>query len=88
VANLLGSNLFNVLVLAVDDVFYRSGPLLSQVNPVHGISAFSAIMMSGLAIIGLFYRPTGRVLHSVGWVSVFLFVIYMLNSYILYLADL
>jgi cation:H+ antiporter len=85
VGNLLGSNLFNMLVLAIDDVFYTRGPLLAEVSPVHGVSAFSAIMMTGLAIIGLFYRPNGRVLHAVGWTSLFLFVVYLLNTYILYL---
>jgi len=88
VANLLGSNLFNMLILAVDDALYTQGPLLGQVSPVHGVTVFSAIMMTGLAIIGLIYRPKGRVLHTVGWTSVMLFVIYMLNSYILYLAGL
>lgn len=29
VANLLGSNLFDMLVLAVDDFFYVPGPLLA-----------------------------------------------------------
>jgi cation:H+ antiporter len=85
VANLLGSNLFNMFILAVDDVFYTRGPLLARVSPVHGVSAFSAIMMTGLAIVGLFYRANGRVLHTVGWTSIVLFVVYLLNTYILYL---
>lgn len=85
VANLLGSNLFNMLILAVDDVFYSRGPLLEHVSSVHGVSVFSAIMMTGLAIIGLFYRADGRVLHTVSWTSIVLFVVYLLNTYILYL---
>ncbi len=85
VASLLGSNLFNMLIIALDDVLYIRGPLLAQVSPVHGVSAFSAVMMTGLAIIGLFYRPNDRLLHTVGWTSLFLFVIYLLNTYILYL---
>jgi cation:H+ antiporter len=85
IANLLGSNLFNVFILALDDLFYTRGPLLSHVSPVHGVSAFSAVMMSGLAIVGLFYRPNGRVLHTVGWTSILLFVVYLLNTYVVYL---
>lgn len=85
VASLLGSNLFNILIIALDDVLYARGPLLAQVSPVHGVSAFSAVMMTSLAIIGLFYRPNSRVLHTVGWTSLFLFVLYLLNTYILYL---
>ncbi len=28
IANLLGSNLFDILILAVDDIFYRKGPIV------------------------------------------------------------
>ncbi|MDV6343200.1 sodium:calcium antiporter [Nitrosomonas sp. Is37] len=87
VASLLGSNLFTMFILAIDDVLYTRGPLLAHVSPVHGVSAFSAVMMTSLAIIGLFYRPNGRVLHTVGWTSLFMFVVYLLNTYILYLYE-
>ena len=33
IANLLGSNLFDVLILAIDDLFYVQGPLLSATPP-------------------------------------------------------
>jgi len=33
IGNLFGSNLFDVLILAVDDVFYLDGPILSHVSP-------------------------------------------------------
>lgn len=85
VANLLGSNLFNIVIVVVDDVFYRPGALLSEVSPVHALSAMSALAMTGLAIVGLFYRPGGRILRTVGWVSLGLFGIYVLNSTVLYL---
>lgn len=84
IGNLFGSNLFNLLLLAVDDLFYLPGPLLSHVAPVHALSALSAMMMSGLAIAGLFYRPRGRVLRTVAWVSLLLAWIYVSNAYFLY----
>lgn len=85
IGNLLGSNLFNILILAVDDLFYRPGPLFAAVSPIHAVSALSAIMMTGIAIIGLFYRPTKRLFKTVGWISIFLFSIYLLNTYIVFL---
>ena len=84
VANLLGSNLFDILILAVDDLFYADGPLLANVSPAHAVSAVSAIIMTGVAVIGLFYRPAGPLWRNVSWISVFLLVLYLLNSYILY----
>lgn len=85
VANLFGSNLFNILVIGVDDLFFLKGPILDHVVPVHAISAFSAIMMTGIAIVGLVYRPRSPVIGRMGWASLMLVTIYLLNSYVLYL---
>lgn len=85
IGNLLGSNLFNVAILAVDDVFYRSGVLLASVSPVHAVTAGSALTMTGLALVGLFFKPTGRVLRFISWVSLGLITMYLLNTYTLYL---
>lgn len=85
IANLLGSNLFDILVLAVDDLFYLPGPLLSHVSPAHALSALSALVMTGMAVVGLLYRPTTRVLRTVGWVSIGLLGVYLLNTSALYL---
>lgn len=85
IGNLLGSNMFNVAIVAVDDLFYRKGPLLADVSPVHAITVASAITMSGLALIGLFLRPRSRVLRAVGWVSIGMAVVYFINTSFLYL---
>jgi cation:H+ antiporter len=45
------------------------------------------MMMTGVAIVGLLYRPRLRVFKTVGWASIALFVLYLLNAYILYLHD-
>lgn len=50
VANLFGSNVFNMAVLLLFDLFYVKGPLLSSVEPRHAITVFIAIIMSGLAL--------------------------------------
>jgi cation:H+ antiporter len=85
IGNLLGSNLFNVAIIAIDDLFYTKGPLLAHVSPVHAMTAGSAVIMTGLAVVGLFYRPTDRVFRAVGWISLSLFAVYLLNAYVLYL---
>ncbi len=85
VGNLLGSNLFNAVIIAIDDLFYRHGPLLAHVSSLHAITAFSAVVMTALAMIGLFYRPEGRVLRAVGWISIALVGVYLANSYVVFL---
>jgi len=85
IGNLFGSNLFNIAILAIDDLFYLQGPLLADVSITHATSAFSAMMMSGLAVVGLVLRPPSRVFRTVSWISLLLFVIYLLNTLFLYL---
>lgn len=85
IGNLFGSNLFNIAILAIDDLAYLPGPLLADVSIAHAASAFSAMMMSGLAVVGLVLRPSSRVLRTVTWVSLFLLAIYLVNILFLYL---
>ena len=85
IGNLFGSNLFNIAILAIDDLFYLQGPLLADVSITHATSAFSAMMMSGLAVVGLVLRPVSRVFRTVSWISLLLLVIYLLNTLFLYL---
>jgi cation:H+ antiporter len=85
IANLLGSNLFNMVILAIDDALFLKGPILSRISPAHAMSAMSAVVMSGVVIIGLVYRPRTRLFMGVGWISLSLFTVYLLNTYVLYL---
>jgi cation:H+ antiporter len=56
IGNVLGSNLFNLLILALDDVFFRGGALLSHASGAHGIAVLAVVMMYALFLVGLTYR--------------------------------
>jgi cation:H+ antiporter len=84
IANLLGSNLFDIIILAVDDLFYSKGSLLAHVDATHALTAFTAVMMSALVCVGLIFRPQGRVVLGLTWISLGLFMLYVLNSWILF----
>lgn len=84
IASLLGSNLFDVLIVAIDDAFYQRGPILADVAPVHAVTAFSAAMMSGAVIIGLMVRARRQWMHAPGIVSLALLAAYLINVYILF----
>ena len=56
IGNVLGSNLFNLLILGLDDVFYRQRPLLTAADAAHGIAILAVVMMNALFMIGLTYR--------------------------------
>jgi cation:H+ antiporter len=56
IANVLGSNLFNLLILGLDDVFYRPGPLLAHAGASHDVTVAAIVMMNALFLIGLTYK--------------------------------
>ncbi len=81
IGNLVGSNLFNLALLGIDDLFYVDGPLLAAAAPAHALSAVSAAVMSGALVVALVARPTARLLNFVGWTSVALALIYFVNAW-------
>ncbi len=84
IGNLFGSNIFNIFILALDDIFFLKGPLLSFTNPNHIISAISAIIMTSIAVIGLTYRAEKKPLF-IAWDSMALIVVYVVNLMLLYM---
>lgn len=81
IGNLVGSNLFNLAILGIDDLVYLDGPLLAAAAPAHALSAVSAAVMSGALIVALVARPQARLLNFVGWTSVALALIYFANAW-------
>lgn len=57
VGNLLGSNVFNMFILGIDDVFYREGSLFKAISPAHLLSVFITIIMTAVAGLGLLFKP-------------------------------
>lgn len=85
IGNLLGSSLFNVAIIAIDDLFYTRCPLLAAAAPAHIGTALAAMLMCGLVMIGLILRPQGQVLRLLSWVSVGLLATYLLSGVLVYL---
>jgi cation:H+ antiporter len=84
IGNLFGSNIFNIFILALDDVFFIKGPLLAFVSPSNIISALSAIAMTTIAIIGLTYRTEKKPLF-LAWDSIAIICVYVSNLMLLYM---
>jgi cation:H+ antiporter len=81
-ANLFGSNLFNVAILGIDDLVDVHGSLLQAVSPVHVVTASAAIMMTGVAIVGLTFRAS-RKRFRLSWDTIAIATIYGLATLLL-----
>ncbi len=66
VANLFGSNIFNIAVIAVTDLFYKKGALLRTVSDINTISGISAMICMGIVVIGLTYRSEKKWFYLAG----------------------
>jgi cation:H+ antiporter len=83
VGNLLGSNLFNIFILAIDDFFYTKGHILVDASENNIISVFSIITMTAIAIIGLTYRSKSKP-FLLAWDTLLILLMYVINIVLLY----
>lgn len=82
-SNLFGSNLFNVAVLGIDDILYRSGSLLATVSGAHTITATSAMIMTAVAVIGLTYRAQHK-RYRLAWDALAMITVYLIATMLLW----
>jgi cation:H+ antiporter len=61
--NILGSNTFNLMLLVPLDAAYP-GNLLASVKQVHAVTAFAAVIVTAVIVMGLLYRAEKHVRSS------------------------
>lgn len=83
IGNLVGSNIFNIAILALDDVFYTKGHLLKDASDSNMISVLATIIMSAIAIVGLTYRPNSK-RFLLGWDALLMLIVYSTGLVLLY----
>jgi cation:H+ antiporter len=83
VGNVFGSNIFNMVIILVSDIFYQGGSVLAGVSLTHTITAILGLILSGIAVIGLFYRSKKTFL-TVGWDSIAITAVYLFGVYLLF----
>jgi len=77
-SNVIGSNLFNILVLALDDLLYLRGPITSRASGAQLATALIAIGMTGAVIVALAVRRQRKFLR-LSWASLVLVGGFILN---------
>ncbi len=83
VGNLLGSNIFNIFILFLDDLFYTKGHLLKDASDANLVSVFFVIGMSAVAIIGFMFPSREKKIFLAGDTLVIL-LLYIANMVLLY----
>ncbi len=78
-SNVVGSNMFNILILAIDDMLYFKGPITSHVSSVHLATAVIVMGMTAVAIAALAVRKQRKILR-LSWASWVLVGGFILNT--------
>jgi cation:H+ antiporter len=83
VGNVLGSNLFNMVILGVDDVLYTRGSLLENVDPSQLLAVLAVIAMYSLLLVGLTYQVIKKRL-VLAWDTAGILVVYGVSIWLLF----
>jgi cation:H+ antiporter len=87
IGNLFGSNMFNIFVLGLSDLFYTKGRMIPAIDPAFLLVATLGLVMTSLALIGNLARIKRRILF-IDLDALFLTVIYFGGLYFLYLQGI
>ncbi len=79
IANMVGSNLYNMTIISVDDLLYLKGAILEAVSPYHLVTAAGFILMTLIFIAALYTRPVR--LYRLSWWNVLIVVIFLASAY-------
>jgi len=83
IANVLGANFFNVLLLFITDIFYRKGPLLMNLSSQNLVAANMGVLISIIVLISLIY-PFRRQFLRMGLPSYIIIFSYLLTIIFLF----
>ena len=83
VGNLFGSNLFNMFVLGLTDVFYLDGRFLGAIDPTFALVAMLGLLLTTLGLIGNIARVERR-LFFVEFDALLILIGYFLGMWFLY----
>jgi cation:H+ antiporter len=88
VADVLGSNMFNLFIITLVDLAYRQGPVLASVSGAHLVTAVLTIAMSLVVIAGLRLRRQRKTFFFISWPAVVLIGLYIFGMRYMFLSGI
>jgi len=88
VADILGANMLDLAIIALVDVSYSEGPVLSSVSTAHLITAVIVVVMNLLVIAGLRLRQKRKTFVFISWYALALIGLYILGAYALFTSNI
>lgn len=82
IGNIFGSNIFNIGILALDDILYTKGPLLLDTSQNHVIPVLGAIIITAIGITGIAFRAEKK--WKLALDTAFILIVFVLMMFLLY----
>ncbi len=82
VANMLGSNLFNMSIIFINDVFYRKAPIFSEVSQQHILTGFTVALMTIIISVGLIIKPKNKTKLGLSSYVFWLIAVFIIGTYV------
>jgi cation:H+ antiporter len=83
ISDILGTNLFNVMLIFLIDAVYREGPVLNEVDTFSVFTALLGIVLAVIYLIGLLERRNRTIFHM-GIDSLAILAVYLGGLFLLY----
>ncbi len=84
IGNVLGSNLFNIVLFTVYDIADGRANFWTSLNNANAFAAVMTMMMTGVVIISLMYRASPRLPYRLSWDGLALVSMYLTSIAVLY----
>jgi cation:H+ antiporter len=85
VANMLGSNLLNMSIIFINDVFYKKAQIFETLSQNHLFSGFVVIFMTAIVMAGLILKPKDKKRWRLSSYSIALILVFIIGAYINFL---
>jgi len=83
IGNIFGSNMTNMFIVFICSLFHRGAPILSTVSKVHVITAALSIVLTYVAVKGIFVRNK-KTVFGLSWSSLIMIFFFVVGTSILY----
>jgi cation:H+ antiporter len=78
IGNIFGSNIFNIGILALDDILYFKGPILMDTSPNHIVPILGTIIITAIGITGIVFKSERKWKLAIDTVLILLVFILMM----------
>lgn len=82
---ILGSNMFNMLIIGGADLMFQNGALLSNISPIHQITAAAVAVLSIIVLFPLTRKSEQSALQY-SLPSLLLIIAYIVSSYLIFIS--